>query len=87
MIRRMAFIIIVIVSAAFGQVAFAAAGAKAESPLVLSDSMENPSDVPEGWTKGAAVPGVKYIWDKTTAFDGKASLCLEKNHRGEGETQ
>ncbi|MEN6625026.1 MAG: M56 family metallopeptidase [Candidatus Sumerlaeia bacterium] len=33
---------------------------------------------PEGWKRGAAVPGVEYIWDRKVAHAGKASLCLKK---------
>lgn len=45
-------------------------------PIV--EGFETGSTVPTGWQKGARVKGVKYIWDRNTAFKGKASLCLKK---------
>ncbi len=33
---------------------------------------------PADWRKGAAVPGVEYLWDRTTAHEGGASLHLKK---------
>jgi hypothetical protein len=45
-------------------------------PLV--DSFETGNETPRGWRKGAPIPGVTYLWDKDTAFEGKASLCLKK---------
>ena len=44
----------------------------------FADSFETGNLVPDGWAKAGNVPGVNYIWDKETASDGKASLCLEK---------
>jgi predicted esterase len=44
----------------------------------FTDSFETGQSVPDGWAKGGNVPGVNYIWDKATASDGKASICLEK---------
>jgi hypothetical protein len=33
---------------------------------------------PKGWSQGAEVSGVEYIWDKKVGQRRKASLCLEK---------
>jgi predicted esterase len=46
--------------------------------LPITDGFETGQRAPEGWQQGTAVPGVQYIWDKNTAFEGKASLCLKK---------
>ena len=40
--------------------------------------MEQGDATPLGWQKGAAVPGVRYVWDRSTGHDSKASLCLQK---------
>lgn len=40
--------------------------------------MEQGDAVPLGWEKGAAVPGVEYVWDKAVGHDSQASLCLHK---------
>lgn len=45
-------------------------------PIV--DSFETGRVSPAGWRRGRRVQGVEYIWDKKTAFTGKASLCLKK---------
>jgi predicted esterase len=46
--------------------------------VLLSDGFETGRGAPDGWAPGAPVPGVEYIWDRSTAFEGKASLCLKK---------
>ena len=33
---------------------------------------------PADWRKGAAIPGVQYLWDRTKAHQGRASLHLKK---------
>ena len=33
---------------------------------------------PTNWTKGAAIPGVQYLWDRANAHQGRASLHLKK---------
>jgi RNA polymerase sigma-70 factor (ECF subfamily) len=33
---------------------------------------------PDNWEQGAEIEGVKYSWDKKVAFEGKASVCIEK---------
>lgn len=53
----------------------------AEEPSVgipFKDSFENGADAPEGWKQGAPVRGVKYVYDKMIASDGKRSLSLQK---------
>jgi predicted esterase len=41
-------------------------------------SMEQGDAMPLGWQKGAAVPGVEYVWDKAVGHDSQASLRLHK---------
>lgn len=53
------------------------AGAPA-GPVLLRDGFEYGAMTPNGWRQGAAVPGVKYIWDRRSASAGRASLCLQK---------
>ncbi len=45
--------------------------------LPLTESFETGDAEPDGWRKGANVPGVQYIYDKETASDGKRSLSLQ----------
>ncbi len=33
---------------------------------------------PEGWTTGARIPGVEYLWSRDAGHSGKASLCMKK---------
>ena len=47
-------------------------------PFPVVDSFENGDATPAGWRRGAEIEGVEYIWDKSTAFKGVASLCLKK---------
>ena len=46
--------------------------------FLIKDGFESGKQVPDGWESGAKIPGVSYVWDKETAFEGKASLCLSK---------
>ncbi len=49
------------------------------SQNILTDSgIENGGDKPDNWEQGAAIDGVTYFWCKSEAFEGKASLCIEK---------
>jgi RNA polymerase sigma-70 factor (ECF subfamily) len=54
------------------------ANAPAKETLLSNAGFEDGRGWPEGWTKGAAVPGVQYLWDRKVAHEGKASLCLKK---------
>jgi hypothetical protein len=55
------------------------AQAVAEGQSILKNSgIEAGDKTPDGWQKGAAIPGVKYSWDRQVAFEGKASLSIEK---------
>ena len=47
----------------------------------LIDGFETGGVAPAGWRRGANVQSVSYIWDKNEAFEGKASLCLNKTAR------
>ncbi len=46
--------------------------------LPHSDSFEKGEDAPEGWRQWDKIPGVQYLYDKTTAHEGSASLCFKK---------
>ncbi len=41
-------------------------------------SMEQGDAAPRGWRKGAAVPGVEYVWDRAVGHDSQSSLRLQK---------
>jgi hypothetical protein len=60
--------------------ATAAPAAKISAAAVPFENpgMEEGGSSPAGWSKGASVPGVELIWDKSTAHSGKASLALKK---------
>ncbi len=45
---------------------------------LLKDSFEEGKAAPDGWSKGATIDGVKYLYDKRIAKSGERSLCLEK---------
>jgi predicted esterase len=44
------------------------------SDVLLRDSFEEPKE----WTRGAPVAGVEYLWDRSQAYQGQASLSLKK---------
>lgn len=46
--------------------------------VLIADSFEKGTNAPDGWQKGQAVDGVKYIYEAAAGSDGKRSLCLEK---------
>jgi RNA polymerase sigma-70 factor (ECF subfamily) len=53
--------------------------ANSAATLALANSsMEAGSTEPDSWTRGAAVDGVEYVWDRAVAKTGSASLCLRK---------
>jgi RNA polymerase sigma-70 factor (ECF subfamily) len=56
---------------------------KADAKPMLTDAgvEEGEGDAPKHWSKGAAIPGVEYIWSRGTAHGGNASLCLKKSAR------
>jgi RNA polymerase sigma-70 factor (ECF subfamily) len=56
----------------------AAAEAPADDNILQNSSIEEGTDTPAHWSKGNEVDGVEYIWDRKTAKNGKASLCLHK---------
>ncbi len=63
----------------FPQIEFSEQAAGNSSKQVIwKDSFEQGNENPDGWEKGNDVEGVAYLWDKDTASDGKASLCLKK---------
>ena len=45
---------------------------------LLNESFEEGSKVPDGWRSGANIPGVEYLYDKSSGSDGKRSLALKK---------
>ena len=46
--------------------------------IPFTDSFENGMDAPDGWKQGAPVRGVKYVYERNIASDGKRSLSLQK---------
>jgi RNA polymerase sigma-70 factor (ECF subfamily) len=56
--------------------------AKSDSKSILTNGgvEDGEGDEPKGWTTGAMVPGVEYLWSRT-GHEGKASLCLKKTAR------
>ena len=51
--------------------------------ILKNSGIETGDKAPADWEKGtvpkgAKITGVKYVWDKKVAFEGKASLCIEK---------
>ena len=64
-----------------GAVSLAQTKADAQPMLSNRGIEEGEGDIPKAWTKGAAIPGVEYIWSRT-AHDGDASLCLKKSAQG-----
>lgn len=57
---------------------------QAEEPsadLLVEDSFETGSNAPDGWKQGAAVSGVKYVYDQKVASEGKRSLSLRKSEK------
>jgi hypothetical protein len=51
----------------------------AEPDLLFRDSFEEGQRTPDDWQQGNPVPGVKYVWDRRLASDGKRSLSLQKS--------
>ncbi len=54
------------------------AGGDAGGNLLKNPGIESGETTPEAWQRGAAIPGVKYLWDRKTGREGKASLSIEK---------
>ena len=55
-----------------------AVGVAEEVNILNNSECESGDQSPESWEQGANIPGVKYLWDKNVAFEGKASLCIKK---------
>jgi beta-lactamase regulating signal transducer with metallopeptidase domain len=51
------------------------------SKYLANSGMESGQYLPSGWSRGADIPNVRYIWDKSTARSGKRSLCIAKSER------
>ncbi|MFA6243179.1 MAG: M56 family metallopeptidase [Candidatus Hydrogenedentales bacterium] len=50
----------------------------APSNLLTNASMEDGASAPDSWSQNQSVDGVEYLWDRSAAKSGKASLCLKK---------
>ena len=46
--------------------------------ILKNSGIESGDQSPDAWQQGATIDGVTYSWDKKVAFEGKASLCIEK---------
>ena len=55
------------------------AGEEPAADVLIVDSFESGTSAPDEWKRGAAVPGVKYVYDRRVASDGKRSLSLQKS--------
>ena len=51
---------------------------RAGENILQNGGAEEGDKSPKGWTQGAEIDGVEYIWDKKVGQQGKASLCLTK---------
>jgi len=51
---------------------------RAGENILQNGGAEEGDKSPKGWSQGAEIDGVEYIWDKKAGQRGKASLCLEK---------
>jgi erythromycin esterase len=55
----------------------------AQNSLLSNGSFEEGKEaLPDGWRKGTPIPGVEWIWDRSTGKSGKSSLCLKKTIPG-----
>ena len=52
-----------------------------EANVLLKDSFEEGKTAPDGWNRGANLPGVRYVYDKGRGKTGKRSLSLQKTAR------
>jgi hypothetical protein len=48
------------------------------SNILKNFGFESGDKTPDDWNPGLEIEGVKYSWNKEVAFEGKASLCIEK---------
>ncbi len=61
-----------------GALAASTSAVPASQNILKNSGVELGDGTPDGWQQGAAIEGVAYSWCKTAAFEGKASLCIEK---------
>jgi len=61
-----------------GIISTTASSALGQSNVLLKDDFESDKSAPDGWNKGAAIPGVEYAFDKENGNSGSASLKLAK---------
>ncbi len=61
-------------------VAWGACGAVAQAGenLLLNPGFEAGERSVSHWSRGAKVPGVRYLWNRENGYEGRASLCLHK---------
>jgi WD40 repeat protein len=55
-----------------------ATAAGAGENILQNPSFEDGASSPTHWSQGAEIDGVRYLWDKEQAQQGKASVCLHK---------
>tara|TARA_R110002111_G_scaffold262872_1_gene342323 strand:+ start:39369 stop:40628 length:1260 start_codon:yes stop_codon:yes gene_type:complete len=53
----------------------------AEPDVLLKDSFEEGKKDPDGWNRGANLPGVRYVYDKGRGNTGDRSLSLQKTSK------
>lgn len=56
-----------------------AADNKPDKDVLVSDSFEKGTNAPDNWKQGPAVPGVKYVYERGVASEGKRSLGFKKS--------
>ncbi len=52
--------------------------APASKNILSNPGAETGEDYADDWIEGQPIDGVKYVWDKHMACEGKASLCIKK---------
>jgi predicted esterase len=55
-----------------------AAASGLDRDILIADSFEDGEGQPDGWSEGAPVPGVRYLWSGGKVADGKRALSLKK---------
>ncbi len=74
----MAVICLALTSIASAEDATAPDGKPVAKRLLKNGDMEKWEKSPSTWKQGAAIPGVRYAWDRKVGHNSKASLCLHK---------
>ena len=76
-------VLAVVIGAAIASRSYAEAppapeGNQMANQLVKNGGMEEGDKLPSAWKQGAAIPGVRYTWDRKRGHDSESSLSLQK---------